>query len=789
MKYLYKYPQAAYPYSELVQTNARRGRHEFEYELLDTGVFNDNRYFDVFVEYAKASSEDILIEITVANRGPEPATLHVLPTLWFRNTWSWDRPTERPVLQQALGGAIVASHEELGELILSCDGANELLFTENETNTERLVGVANRAPYVKDGIHNYIVFNRRDAVNPKRRGTKAAAHYFLTVAAGGSETVRLRLHDEPSHDLFGSAFQAVMKARRAEADEFYATVIPASLNEDQARVMRQALAGMLWSKQFYFYDVDRWLQQHGAHTFNGPRGTSPRNEHWRHMYNADIISMPDKWEYPWYAAWDLAFHVLALTLVDEDFGKQQLDLILREPYLHPNGQLPAYEWNFGDVNPPVHAWSTIFTYRLSEVRNEADLDWLERAFHKLSINFTWWVNRKDRSGNNAFEGGFLGLDNIGVFDRSAPLPTGGYLEQADGTAWMALFCQNMIEIAAVLTLSKPGYVEMALKFVQHFLWIASGLMRAGDGIGMWDEEDGFFYDVLRLPNGQSQRLKVRSMVGLLPLCAVTVFEGQVMEKFPEIRNRFRKFLMARPELTSFIHDPMKLSHGRRLAAILDETKLRRVLTKMLDEKEFLSPYGIRALSRYHDKHPYIFRVGEHEYRVSYLPAESDSGMFGGNSNWRGPVWLPVNGLIIRALLQYYAYYGDAFTIECPTGSGHFMTLYQVAEKFPGGSPPSSFATRTAADPFMVRSGSSRRIRTGVIACCSTNIFMATTGRVLARIIRPVGPASSPGPCISLQPPRPNRSWRRASRLFSLKPTLLEAERPGSLRAAQVDIAG
>jgi Mannosylglycerate hydrolase MGH1-like glycoside hydrolase domain len=681
MKYLYKYPHAAFPYGDLIEKNQHRSREEFEYELLDTGVFDQDRYFDVFVEYAKASPEDILIQVTVHNRGPEPATLHVLPTLWFRNTWSWGGEVPRPELRQHAAGVIAASHPELGERFLSCDGAAALLFTENETNTERLFGAPNRTPYVKDGIDGYIVHGRRDAVNPGQKGTKASAHYPLTVGAGASRTIRLRLQDAAPATPFGT-FDAAMQARRKEADEFYATVIPASLDADATNVMRQALAGMLWSKQFYYYDVDRWLEERGADHFKPGRGAAPRNAHWHHAYNADIISMPDKWEYPWFAAWDLAFHVLALTLVDEDFGKQQLNLMLGEAYLHPSGQIPAYEWNFGDVNPPVHAWSTIFTYGLERIRRgQGDVDWLERAFHKLMLNFTWWVNRKDRSGNNAFEGGFLGLDNIGVFDRSSPLPTGGYLEQADGTAWMALFCQNMVEIAAELTMHRPAYADMALKFTEHFMWIATALIHAGGDVGMWDEQDGFFYDVLRLPDGRAERLKVRSMVGLLPLCAVTVFDGRLVERFPELRHRLRRFLEARPELRAFIHDPVKVGQkGRRLAAVLDETKLRRVLATMLDEKEFLSPHGIRALSRYHAEHPYVFRVGDQEYRVSYLPAESDTGMFGGNSNWRGPIWMPVNVLIIRALLQYYTYYGNEFTIECPTGSGRRMTLYQVAEE-------------------------------------------------------------------------------------------------------------
>jgi hypothetical protein len=446
--------------------------------------------------------------------------------------------------------------------------------------------------------------------------------------------------------------------------------------------MRQALAGMLWSKQFYNYDVDRWLSERGADPFGARPESAPRNAHWHHMHNADIISMPDKWEYPWYAAWDLAFHVLALSLVDPDFAKQQLDLMLQERYLHPSGQIPAYEWNFGDVNPPVHAWSTIFSYRLEKtMRGRGDVDWLERSFHKLLLNFTWWVNRKDRSGNNVFEGGFLGLDNIGVFDRSAPLPTGGYLEQADGTAWMALFCQNMLEICGELAMERPAYADMALKFIEHYLWIAASMVHAGDDVGMWDEEDGFFYDVLRLPDGRAKRLKVRSMVGLLPLCAVTVFEGNVLQKHPQLVPRLRRFLESRPELTAFIQNPgQRGERGRLLASVLNEHKLRRVLARMLDESEFLSPYGIRSLSRRHDARPYSIHVGGHEYRVSYLPAESDSGMFGGNSNWRGPIWMPVNGLIIRALLQYYAYFGNSFTVECPTGSGHRMTLYEVAEE-------------------------------------------------------------------------------------------------------------
>jgi hypothetical protein len=696
MKQLYKYPQAAFPYSDLVETSRRRSRHEFEYELLDTGVFDQDRYWDVFVEYAKATPDDLLILISAHNRGPEPATLHLLPTLWFRNQWSWHGNPDRPILQRSTGlaaGSVVEAVEaHLGRRYLYCDGDVPLLFTENETNTQRIFGVPNRCPHVKDSINDFIVHGREGVLNPEQVGTKVAAHYQLTVGPGQSQQVRLRLSDVTPASFtgnngnpgtpFGSPFEETVRQRRDEADEFYAAITPKSLGADAASVMRQALAGMLWSKQFYLYDVDKWLEERGSDPFKATRKASPRNDHWHHMFNGDVISMPDKWEYPWYAAWDLAFHVLGLTLVDPDFGKQQLRLMLRERYIHPNGQIPAYEWNFGDVNPPVHAWSTIFTYRLEKAqRGEGDREWLKSCFQKLLLNFTWWVNRKDRSGRNVFEGGFLGLDNIGVFDRSAPLPTGGYLEQADGTAWMALYCQNMLEIAVELAMTDPDYADMALKFSEHFLWIASAMGHLGQETGMWDEEDGFYYDVLRLPGGGAERLKVRSMVGLLPFCAATAFEGELMARSPETAERFEWFLATRPELCAEMLDPRKLGvAGRRLGAILDETKLRRVLAKMLDEREFLSPYGIRSLSRYHADHPYVIQAGGLEYRVAYLPAESDTGMFGGNSNWRGPIWMPVNALILRALLQYYLYYGDDFTVECPTGSGRQMNLYQVAEE-------------------------------------------------------------------------------------------------------------
>jgi len=682
MKCLYKYPQAAYPYDLIVATNAKRSRTEFEYELIDTGVFDEDRYFDVFVEYAKASPDDVLIKVTACNRGREAATIHLLPTLWFLNDWSWGDGADRtrPKLR-ALDKTmtIAGSHPELGQRFLHADGSPALLFTENETNGERFGGGPNRSPYVKDAFHNYLIHGRQDAVNPARTGTKAAAHYALTVQPGASEVVRLRLTNTADR-TFGKAFDRVFADRLREADEFYASVIPASLDRDAANVMRQALAGMLWSKQYYYYDVDLWLSERGADPFKPNRRRAPRNDHWHHMYNSDVISMPDKWEYPWYAAWDLAFHTLPLTLVDPAFGKQQLDLMLHERYLHPNWQIPAYEWNFGDVNPPVHAWATIFTYRLEKARQgRGDLEWLEKSFLKLLFNFNWWVNRKDPDGNNVFGGGFLGLDNIGIFDRSAALPTGGHLEQADGTAWMALFCQNMLEISAELAAERPAYLELCLKFIEHYLMIASSMVHAGGDVGMWDEADGFFYDVLRTPDGRAERLKVRSMVGLLPLCAATVFDGRLVNQHPAVVDRLRRFAAARPELTAFVHDPSRRGiENRMLASVLNETALRRVLSVMLDEREFLSPYGLRSVSRHHLDHPYRYHVGNQEFQVSYLPAESDTGMFGGNSNWRGPIWMPINALIIRALLQYYAYYGDRFTVECPTGSGRWMTLYEVA---------------------------------------------------------------------------------------------------------------
>ncbi len=700
LRYCYKYPQRAYPYADLVETNGARGRRDLEYELLDTGVFDEDRYFDVFVEVAKATPDELLLEITAHNRGPEPAPIHLLPTIWFRNSWSGDEPVPagRPSLARGAGPAgtsvVRVEHPELGMRWLVVEGDGPLLFTDNETNTERLFGRPNVTPYVKDAFHAFVVDGRADAVNPGLVGTKAAAHQRFLVPAGGSASLRLRLTDvDPGSARspeawpggpFGPAFGATMRRRRREADAFYASITPPSVGPERALVMRQALAGMIWSKQFYFLDVDRWLHEHGVDPFaSASRSRGVRNSDWVHLLNHDVISMPDTWEYPWYAAWDLAFHTLALSVVDPDFAKDQLELMIGDLYLHPNGQIPAYEWNFGDVNPPVHAWATLFAFDADrEGGRRPDRAFLSSSFAKLALNFNWWLNRKDPSGRNVFQGGFLGLDNIGVFDRSAPLPTGGSLEQADGTAWMAFYALNMLSISLELASHTPAFAEMAARYVEHFLWIAGAMDRVGETSDeLWDEEDGFFYDVLRFPDGSGQRLKVRSMVGLMPLCAVAVVPGALVDRFPEPIARVRRFLARHPELSANIAAPTEPGvEGRRLLAVLDERKLRLVLSRMLDEQEFLSPHGIRSLSRVHLEHPYEFDVQGARYRVDYEPAESSSAMFGGNSNWRGPVWFPVNVLLIRALLTYYLYYGDDFRVECPTGSGNRMTLFEVARE-------------------------------------------------------------------------------------------------------------
>lgn len=682
MKYLYKYPQREYPYGNLIETNRGRSREEFEYELLDTGVFNENRYFDVFVEYAKQGPEDIVIRITVHNRGPEAAPLHLLPTVWFRNTWSWEEgDAPKPSLRQAAPGAICATHHELGEYWIYCDGKPELLFTENESNAQRLWNQPNPVPFVKDAFHRYVISGEQGAVNPGRVGTKAAAHYRLNIPAGGHSTVMLRLANGPGNDVFRGA-DRIFEQRIADADEFYNRITPPSLNEDQRRVHRQALAGMLWSKQFYHFDLERWLTEHKSHPLM-ESGKGVRNSEWFHMMNADIISMPDKWEYPWYAAWDLAFHTISLSLVDFDFAKEQLMLMLRSLYLHPNGQIPAYEWNFSDVNPPVHAWATLYLFKMEQTLGRADLRFLERCFQGLMLNFNWWVNRKDPSGRNVFAGGFLGLDNIGVFDRSAQLPTGGTLEQADGTAWMAFYCQNMLEMALILAENDPVYEDIAFKFLQHSVWISYAMDRIGEHHDeMWDEQDGFFYDVLRLPDGNAMRLKVRSMVGLLPLCASTEVEGEILKRLPKLRELIALFRKRHPEVVAHVAptDEGFIGHkGRRLLSTINKKKLESILRYLLDENEFLGPYGIRSLSKFHKDHPFKFRVGHEELSVDYLPAESNTGMFGGNSNWRGPVWMPVNVLIVRALLNLYHFYGDDFTVECPTGSGQYKNLFEVAQ--------------------------------------------------------------------------------------------------------------
>jgi hypothetical protein len=687
MKWLYKYTQRAYPYTDLVETNHRRSRLELEYELLDTGIFSEDRYFDVFVEYAKASPEDILIRITVENRGPESATLHVLPTLWFRNVWTWSPDASKPVLSRVKGQkgttTVAAVHAALGERWLCVDADVPLLFTENETNNQRLFGKPNAADYVKDGINDYLVHGRQEAVNPQGVGTKAAAHYELRVDADGKAVLRLRLTDtdpRSSKNLF-TGFDTLFEKRKNEADEFYHAIIPPKATEDEALVMRQALAGMLWSKQYYMFEVDKWIRDHGGNPFfTSNRPT--RNGEWGHMVNDDVISMPDKWEYPWYAAWDLAFHTLALSAVDIDFAKQQLDLILGQMYLHPNGQIPAYEWNFSDVNPPVHAWATLALYRREQAqRGEGDLDFLKRSFGKLLANFTWWVNRKDRFGKNVFEGGFLGLDNIGAFDRSKPLPTGGHIEQADGTAWMAFFSQNMLELAVEIAAHDSSFEGIAAKFIDHVLWIGHAISKMGPD-GLWDEEDGFYYDVLRLPDGTATRLKVRSVVGVLPLCATSVSEPWQRERVPRVMELFEERIRRMPELLENVYAG-KGHADRGLMALVSPERLRRVLARLLDREEFLSDYGIRALSRYHLEHPYVFKVQSQEYRVNYLPGDSDSAMFGGNSNWRGPIWMPINMLIIRALLSFYAFYGESFKVECPTGSGQMMNLFEVAREIAG----------------------------------------------------------------------------------------------------------
>jgi len=694
MKCQYKYPQREFPYLDLAQTNRSRGKQDMEYELLDTGIFDEDRYFDVIVEYAKAAHDDILMRVTAHNRGPEAATLHLLPTLWFRNTWSWGDDVAKPAISaaQASDGLVAAraSHPQLGDWVLYADASARLLFCENETNNERLFGAPNATPYVKDGINNYVVHGAADAVNPQQTGTKLAADHVLEIAPGASATIALRLTGSGGSASdgrrkrsapLGADFQRVFEQRRDEADQYYATLIPAGLSADEAMVMRQALAGLLWGKQYYEYDVHRWVREHGISPWApGAPTSSVRNVPWFHMIAADVISMPDKWEYPWFAAWDLAFHCAPLALVDVDFAKEQIELLLKTRYQHPNGQIPAYEWNFSDVNPPVTPWAALFVYeREAEIRGKGDRAFLGRVFHRLLSNFAWWVNRKDPDDRNLFQGGFLGLDNIGIFDRSAPLPGGGSLEQADGTAWMALYSQWMLQIAVELSREDPVYVDMALKFIAHFAWIAIAMNPPEGDAALWDEQDGFYYDVMRMPDGQRIPLKVRSLVGLLPLCAATVFDGDLVERYPELVGRLGEFVArfsdALPQLATL---PGPNPEGRRITALVNEERLRRILAIMLDEREFLGPHGIRAISRRHLDQPCVFDWGGQEYVVRYLPAESDTGMFGGNSNWRGPVWFPMNLVVLRGLLQLHRYYDDRLKVECPTGSGRQMNLREVA---------------------------------------------------------------------------------------------------------------
>jgi Glycosyl hydrolase family 63 C-terminal domain len=713
MRMLYKYPHAEFPYARLVEENRRRSREEPEFELLDTGVFWEDRYFDVFIEYAKADVEDILIKITAVNRGPEAATLHLLPSLWFRNTWSWGKDLRRPSAQRATSvpGSVCAElqHWQYGKRWLLCPGQPELLFTENETNFVRLFNGKNRTPYVKDAFHEYLIRGNKSAVNSQQAGTKMAAYYPLELGPGQSQTFKLRLtdmeplasmerslgvvgtitspgHADPAEGVppandFDAGFDNVFALRQKEADEFYASRVTSEVSDDAKNVMRQAFGGLLWSKQFYHYDVRTWLDGDPAGPPPPPERLKGRNKEWTHLYNDDVISMPDKWEYPWYAAWDLGFHCIALALVDPDYAKEQLILLLREWYMHPNGQLPAYEWAFGDVNPPVHAWAAWRVYKIERrVRGVADRGFLEKVFHKLLLNFTWWVNRKDPDGMNIFQGGFLGLDNIGVFDRSAPLPTGGHLEQSDGTSWMGMYCLNMLAIALELAKDDPAYEDVASKFFEHFVNIAHAMNDMGtEGISLWDNEDGFYYDVLHLPSGDDHFLKIRSMVGLIPLFAVETLEPEIVDRLPGFKRRMQWFIDNHADVPEHIEMTQRSARGvRRLLSLANRKQLKRILSRMLDETEFLSPYGVRSLSRYHLDHPYEVQVNDHISRVDYEPAESTSGIFGGNSNWRGPVWFPMNYLLVESLQKYHHYYGEDFKVEFPARAGSECDLWEVA---------------------------------------------------------------------------------------------------------------
>ena len=686
LKMLYKYPQAAFPYADLVAENRRRRAGDApEYELLDTGVFDDDRYFDVVVEYAQAQVDDVLMRITVHNRGAAAAPLHILPQFVFRNTWSWKPGRLKPGLR-ARNGMLIATHEQLGvyhgHVGSTGDAAGRWLFTENETNVCRLYAAAGRGPF-KDAFHEYLIEGRADAIAAQPAGTKAAAHFRFNVPAHGTVSVQVRLSRTALRRPLVD-FNRIMNQRAADADEFYAGLQRDISDADVRHVQRQALAGMIWSKQYFYFDIPEWINGDSAQISPPGQRRYGRNREWMHLNNADIISMPDKWEYPWYAAWDLAFHTVSLALIDPEFAKEQLVLLTREWYMHPNGQIPAYEWAFGDVNPPVHAWATWRVYQMdrNHRRGKGDLAFLERVFHKLMLNFTWWVNRKDAEGRNVFQGGFLGLDNIGVFDRSAHLPTGGHIDQADGTSWMAMYSLNLMRISLELAQHNEVYEDVATKFFEHFLHIAAAMSNVGEsGIGLWDEEDKFFYDVLHLPDGSMVPLKVRSMVGLIPLFAVETLEPELLDKVPQFKRRLEWFLKYKPELASLVSHWTEEGRGhRRLLSLLRGHRMKRLLMRMLDETEFLSDYGIRALSKHHEAHPYVFNVDGIDLSVKYLPGESNSGLFGGNSNWRGPIWFPVNYLLIESLQKFHHYYGDDFKVECPTGSGTFVSIDDAARE-------------------------------------------------------------------------------------------------------------
>ena len=694
LKYLYKYPQAPFPYEQLRRENAQRNRQQPEYELMDTGVFSENRYFDVFVEYAKASSEDILVRITAWNRGPESAPLHLLPTIWFRNRWDWGEGFDKPKVsrQQGLEGAELFGLEEFhyGKRWLIAEGAPEPLFTDNETNKEKLFNEKNDSSFVKDAFHRFLIQGQREAVDPAMTGTKTAAHYYGAIASGQSTTIRLRFMDQnpadghkSGKDFFGPAFDQVFQQRLQEADDFYRVRVGHCASDDAHKVQRQAFAGLLWGKQSYHYDVRRWLSGDPTQPPAPPERLNGRNHEWTHLYNSDVISMPDKWEYPWYAAWDLAFHCVAMALIDPDFAKDQLVLFMREWYMSPSGQLPAYEWNFSDVNPPVHAWAAWRVYKIAgRIQGKEDRKFLVRMFHKLLLNFTWWVNRKDPEGKNVFEGGFLGLDNIGVFDRSQPLGPGSFIEQSDGTSWMAMYCLNMLAMAMELAHQDAAYEDIASKFFEHFVYISEAMNDiGGEGVGLWDEKDGFYYDVLHLGQAAPLPMKVRSMVGLIPLYAVEIFEPDVLERLPSFRKRMQWFLDHNPEVSKHVDMSQKTDKGNRLLlTIANRKKLERIYRYVFDENEFLSPHGIRALSKFHLEHPFVLNVNGHLNSVDYEPAESTSDLFGGNSNWRGPVWFPLNFLLIEALQRVHHYYGDEFKVEFPTNSGHRMTLWDSASE-------------------------------------------------------------------------------------------------------------